>query len=431
MARRSWLACALAFVLVAAAACSRPSDESATPGVTDTTVTIGSHQPLSHPLAPAWGQLPLAAKAYFDHVNANGGVHGRKIIFTYRDDGGEPDNSIKVVQNLVEKDKVFAILAGWGADSHAAVIDYLNSRKVPDLIPNGGSARFNNPVKLPYTFGWYSSLREGKILGDYISKAFPGKKVAYFYQRDEVGESGIKGLDKVIPPSSVVARESYLLGETDVTAQMRAIHRAKADVIVSFSLTNYNVLLRLAQKKLGNTARLVLVSTGSDPTTLSGLLTSATGDPATGSSMIQGIITNAWLVPVSDTSNSWIVLVKMIHDRYLSGRPLDRYTEMGVAAAYLFVEALQRTGRNLTRQSLVDTLEKGGLSPGLGLTPLDYSRTSHAGYAGAQIGVIKGNAIVLQGKPMITDDGAGPVVPYTAPLPRPPASGIPPPPPQG
>ncbi|WP_406191311.1 ABC transporter substrate-binding protein [Streptomyces sp. NBC_01017] len=100
MARRSWLACALAFLLVAAAACSRPSDESATPGVTDTTVTIGSHQPLTGPVAPGFGRVAPAAKAYFDHVNANGGVHGRKIIFTYRDDAYRPNNTMKVVRRL-------------------------------------------------------------------------------------------------------------------------------------------------------------------------------------------------------------------------------------------------------------------------------------------------------------------------------------------
>ncbi|WP_406410820.1 ABC transporter substrate-binding protein [Streptomyces sp. NBC_01614] len=431
MARRSWLACALAFLLVAAAACSRPSDESATPGVTDTTVTIGSHQPLTGPVAPGFGRVAPAAKAYFDHVNANGGVHGRKIIFTYRDDAYRPNNTMKVVRRLVEQDKVFSILLGAGTGPHQAVIDYLNSHQVPDIAPNTGCACLDNPTELPYVFGWYSFLRDGKILGDYIKQAFPGKRVAYFYQNDEMGKSGVEGLDKSIPPSSVVARESYLPGETTLTAQMQAIDRAKADVIVSFSLTNYNALLRLAQHRLGNTAQLVTSSIGSDPTALSSLLAAATGGSDTAHPLIQGIITNTWLVPVTETSNSWIALAKMIRDRYLPSWRLDRYTEMGVAAAYLFVEALQRAGRDLTRQSLVAALEKGGLSANFGLTPLEYNPTSHAGYAGSQIGVIKGNAIVLRGKPMITDDGAGPVVPYTAPPPRPPANGIPPPPPQG
>ncbi|WP_406191522.1 MULTISPECIES: ABC transporter substrate-binding protein [unclassified Streptomyces] len=397
--------------------------------MSDTTVTIGSHTSLTGPIAVAASQIAPASKAYFDYVNSNGGIHGRKIIFNYRDDAYSPDNTVRVVRSLVERDKVFAVMGGFGTVTHQAVVDYLNDKKVPDLFPISGCPCWNNPEKFPYLFGWYSDYRrEGKILGSYINKNFPGKRVAYLYQDDDLGKSGVAGLDTVIPRISVVARESYQPSFNDITQQMQAIDRAKADVIVSFSLPSYTALLRLAQQKSGNTAKLVVSYSGSDPTTLSSLLESAApgdGPRGEGNPLIQGIVTDAWLVPIAETSNKWIQLVKMIRDRYLPGQPLTRYTEIGVATAYLFVQALQRTGRDLTRQSLVETLEKGGFSSGPGVTPLDYSRTSHAGYTGTQIGVIKGNAIVPQGTPLTTDSEDGPVQPYTAPSAPPPANGLP------
>ncbi|WP_406191313.1 ABC transporter substrate-binding protein [Streptomyces sp. NBC_01017] len=422
---------ALAALLLVVAGCSSPaevSNEDSAPGITDTAITIGSHQPLTGPASAGFSHFAPAARAYFDYVNANGGIHGRKIYFNYRDDAYSPDNATQVVRRLVEQDKIFALFSGLGTATHRAVVDYLNAENVPDLFPASGCPCWNNPKKLPYTFALQTDYtREGKILGDHVNKTFPGKKVAYFYQDDDLGRSGVAGLDKVIPRSSVVARESYQPGFNDVSEQMQAIARARADVIVSFSVPSHTVLLRLAQQKSGNTAKLVVNYSGSDPTTLSDLLESAAPHNGTSSGanpLIQGIITDNYLPPLTDTSNKWIQLVRMIHSRYLPAQPLSRYTELGVLTAYLFVQVLQQTGRDLTRQSLVDTLKKGDF-PGPGVTPLRYNRTSHAGYTGTQIGVIKGNAIVLQGKPMTTDGADGPVQPHTATSPQPPANGIP------
>lgn len=429
MIRRAWipaLAALGALLLVISGCSSTQSDAgSPTPGVTDTAVTVGSHQPLTGPAAAGFSQFAPAARAYFDYVNANGGVHGRKIFFNYRDDAYNPDNTVRVVRRLVEQDKVFAILAGLGTAPHQAVVDYLNTNKVPDLFPVSGCPCWNDPKRLPYTFALQTDfVREGKILGDYVNKTFPGKRVAYFYQNDDLGRSGVRGLDKTIPASSVVARLSYRPGYNDATEQMQAIARARAEVIVSFSVPSQTALLRLAQQESGNTADLVVSYSGSDPETLSGLLETADTQQNGGAAQIQGIVTDSYLPPISDTSNKWIQLVKMIHARSLPDQPLTRYTEVGVLTAYLFVQALQRTGRDLTRASLVAALEQGGF-PSPGVTPLDYSPTSHAGYTGTRIGVIKGTAIALQGLPMITDSADGPVTSHTAPSAEPPANGIP------
>ncbi|MEW2043903.1 ABC transporter substrate-binding protein, partial [Streptomyces sp. NPDC005534] len=418
---------AMTVIAVISAGCANSGSKEA-PGVTDTTVTIGSHQILTGPAAAGPKETPVASKAYFDYVNAHGGVNGRKIIYNYKDDAYSPANAVREVHRLVEKDKVFAIFNGSGTPAHQAVVDYLSAKKVPDVFPNSGCPCWNNPTKLPYTFGWQLDYhREGKILGSYISAAFPGKKIAYFYQNDSFGKGGVAGLDAVLPPAQIVAREAYKTGYNDLTPQMKAISQAKADVIVAFAVPTYIALLRLAQQKLGNRAQLVVGYAGSDPTTLSHLLPAPPRgtSPQAGNPLTQGIITDAFLPPVTDASNSWVALVKKIHDQYLPGQPLSRYTELGIAAAFSMVQALQQAGRNLTRQSLIAAVERGHLSPGFGLTPLLYSDDAHDGYTGAQIGVIRGNAVVLQGKPMVTDDKGGPVIPYTVPQAPAPADGIP------
>src|SRR5215831_20436265 len=103
------------------------------PGVTATTVTVGTHQPLTGPAAPGYSKISAATNAYFAWVNAHGGINGRTIVYKVLDDGYNPQNTVTDVHQLVLQDKVFAILNGLGTPTHTAVIDYLNTNKVPDL----------------------------------------------------------------------------------------------------------------------------------------------------------------------------------------------------------------------------------------------------------------------------------------------------------
>ncbi|WP_232247981.1 ABC transporter substrate-binding protein [Streptacidiphilus rugosus] len=394
--------------------------------MTSTTVTIGSHQVLTGPAASGLNEIAPAAKAYFDYVNARGGVNGRKILYEYLDDAYTPANTPALVRKLVERDQVFAVFNGEGTADHSAVVGYLTAHKVPDLFPASGCVCWNQPSTLPYTFGWQMDyIREGKILGAYVEKAFPGKRIAYFYQDDGYGQQGVQGLERVIPASSVVARQTYKAGYNDVSAQMLAINRSRADVIISFSVPAYTALLRLAQRRTGNTAKLVVSFAGGDPVTLARLLPSQPGGGGADAGVFDGVVTDTWLVPVSQAASGWVALLKEVRDQYLSGQPLDAWTEYGVAAAYTFVQALQRAGRNLTRPSLLTAVAQGGFSPGFGLTPFDYSPTSHGGYTGTQIATIRDGAYVLQRRPVTTDDGSGPVVPYTGPAVPPGPGGVP------
>lgn len=418
----------MAALALSTAGCGSGNDEPV-PGVTDRTITIGSHHNLTGPGSPGDDLDALASRAYFDYVNDRGGVNGRQIIYIEKDVSNDPANAVTAVRDLVEEEEVFAIFNGSSTRIHQAVVGYLNANKVPDLFPDSGCPCWNDPARLPYTFGWQPDFRrEGKILGSYATKNFPNKKIAYFYQDDGYGRSGVAGLDTVIPPSQVVTRQTYQRDYEDVTRQARAIVQAKADVIVAYSLPSYTALLLRAQEQLGSKTQLIVNSTSSDPATLSRFLAPSqpqNGGRKSAGALIEGIVTNTYLTPIADTSNSWVRLLKRIRDQYLPNEPVSRDMEKGVATAYSFVQALQQAGRNLTRESLVAAIERGGLSPGFGLTPLSYSRTDHGGYTGTQIATIRNGVLVPQGQPLVTDDADGPIVPYTRPQAPAPASGIP------
>jgi ABC-type branched-subunit amino acid transport system substrate-binding protein len=405
------------------------SGKGTTTGVTATQITIGSTQPLTGPAAPGYSEIAPAAKAMFDYINAQGGINGRKIVYKYVDDGYDPSKTVTQTKNLILQDKVFAIFNALGTPTHEQVVDFLNQQKVPDLFVASGCLCWDEPTKHPETFGWQVDYaREGKILGAYLKQKFAGKKIAYFYQNDDFGQDGIKGLDSQLPASQVVTKQPYQVTNTNISAQVQKLAASKADVVVSFTVPAFTALLKLNMLKAGYNPQLVVSNVGSDPLTLSGLLTAfakSAGASVEGNKLIQGIITDGYLPPWGDTSNSWIQLFKKVHDQYDAKAPMDGNVEYGMAVAWTFAEAVAKAGKNLTRQGIVDAIESG-LDPGPGLVPFRFGSNSHAGFTGAQIGVITGKAIKLQGTPQTTtDDPSSPVMDYTTPQSTAPANGVP------
>jgi ABC-type branched-subunit amino acid transport system substrate-binding protein len=436
---------AIAIVTVAAlavAACSSGSGSGAAsggsssaaltasaPGITATTITIGSHQPLTGPAAPGYSEIAPASAAYFAYVNANGGVYGRKIVYKYLDDGYNPTTTASVVRQLVLQDNVYAIFNGLGTPTHLAVESFLNSQKVPDVFVASGCDCWNQPTADPETFGWQLDyIREGKILGQYVAKHFAGKKIGYFYQDDEFGMDGVKGLDYEIPKSMVVSRQSYVPTNVNVAPQVAALRASGAQVVISFSIPAFTALLKLTSLKLGFSPTLAVSNVGSDPITLSGLLESFAkqgGATVNGNALTNGIITDGYAPSVGDTSNSWITLFKKIHDQYDAKAPFDGNVLYGMGAAYTFVQAMLKAGRNPTRANLVSAIN-AGLPQGPAVAPYAYAATDHDGVTGAYIGVITNGILTQEGSVLTTDTTtSGPITTYTGTEPQAPASGIP------
>jgi ABC-type branched-subunit amino acid transport system substrate-binding protein len=397
------------------------------PGVTATTVTIGSHQPLTGVAAPGYDEIAPASNAYFKYVNAHGGVNGRKIVYKYLDDGYDPAKTSTVVHQLVEQDHVFAIFNGLGTPTHEQVVPYLNAQKVPDLFVASGCLCWNSASKDPETFGWQPDYtREGKILGQYIEQHFKGQKIAIFAQDDDFGTDGTNGIKDEVPAGQIATVQTYEpLPTPNIATQVAALQSSGAKIVVSFTVPGYTAALQLTAAALKYQPQYVISNVGSDPLTVSGFETAASKGKVTNGALLQGVITDGYLAAPADASNSWIQLFKKIHDQYIPKLPFDGNVEYGMAAAFTFVEALKAAGNNPTRASIVAAVNKGGFS-GPGLVPFAYSNTDHSGYTGTQVGIIHGLAITPVGTPLVTDDSStGAITAYTKTPPSAPSNGIP------
>ncbi len=415
---------AIAFTLLVAGCGS--SSSSSEPGVTATSITFGSHQPLTGPAAPGYSEIAPASQAFFNYLNAQGGIDGRSIHLIYKDDEYNPAKTVDVVHQLVLQEKVFGIFEGLGTPTHTKVVGFLNSSKVPDMFVASGCPCWDNGTAQPYTFGWQPNYTiEGKILGQYIKQHFAGKKIGVFYQDDDFGTGGLTGIRYEVPASQIVSAQPYQPGVTNVAPQISAIKAAGAQVLVDFTVPIYTALGQLASFTLGYKPQLVVSNVGIDPTTVGGLLKTYSKGKA-GTELIEGAITDGYLPSTADLSNPWVALFKKVHDQYDASAPFDGNVEYGMANAYTLAQALQLAGKNITRQGLINAVNTTGSKlVGPGLVPFRYSTSVHGGYAGAEMGQVRNGQIVLFGGPLVTEPTAsGAITPYATAQPAPPTSGV-------
>jgi ABC-type branched-subunit amino acid transport system substrate-binding protein len=427
--RRLWPAVIVGVALAAAGCGSSSSGGSASvPGVTAKSITFGTHQPLTGPAAPGYSEIAPASQAFFDYVNAHGGVFGRKIKLIIKDDAYNPANTVTVVHQLVLQDNVFGIFEGLGTPTHTKVVGFLNSSKVPDMFVASGCPCWDEGTTQPYTFGWQPNYTiEGKVLGQYLKQHFAGAKIGVLYQDDDFGKGGLAGIEDEVPASSIVAKEPYESGTTTLASQVTAIKASGAKVMVDFTVPIYTAIATLTSFTLHYTPQLVVSNVGIDPHTVGALLASISKGKASGTALINGAITDGYLPSPSDTSNPWIQLFMKIKAQYDPSAPWDGNVEYGMANAYTLVQALQAAGKNLTRQGLVNAVNNEGAKwSGPGLVPYRYSKTVHGGFSGVEMGQVRNGQIVLFGGPMTTEPTAGsPITPYSGQQPAPPANGIP------
>jgi branched-chain amino acid transport system substrate-binding protein len=398
------------------------------PGVTATSITFGTHQPLTGPAAPGYSEIAAASQAFFNYVNAHGGVYGRQIHLIIKDDAYNPTNTVNVVHQLVLQSNVFGIYEGLGTPTHTKVVGFLNASKVPDLFVASGCPCWDDGTTQPYTFGWQPNYTiEGKILGQYIKQHFAGQKVGVLYQDDDFGKGGLAGIEDEVPSADVVSKQPYESGTTTLAPQITALKASGAKVLVDYTVPFYTAIGQLTSFTLGWKPQLVISSVGIDPTTVGALLKTISKGKASGTALIEGAITDGYLPSNTDTSNPWIQLFMKVHSQYDASAPFDGNVEYGMASAYTLVQALKAAGAHLTRQDVVSAINTNGASwKGPGLVPFRYSTTEHGGFSGAEIGIVKNGKIVLSGGPLTTTPAAGSAItPYTGTQPAPPASGVP------
>jgi branched-chain amino acid transport system substrate-binding protein len=338
----------VATVAVTAASGARQAD----PGVTATSIKIGGTFPLTGP-ASLYKTIPAAEKAYFDYVNDNGGVNGRKIDFQIVDDGYDPSKTVPATQKLVETDKIFANYGSLGTAPNLAVWDYLNKNKVPHvLLATGDSYWGFSYKKYPWTIGFQTDYPgEGKIYGRYINKNMPGAKVGVLYQNDAFGKNYLAGLRVglgVEGKSKIVNAQPFDLAAGNVTQQMLALKGSGADTLVIFATPTPTIQAYVTAPKIGWTPANVIVNNVSAvPTFMK--LAAANGGKVDGSISVQYTID-----PVNFPDSAGVKLGKEILAKYAPaldvGNSLNWY---GLASAWTMTYALKNAGKTPTRAALM------------------------------------------------------------------------------
>ncbi len=219
----------------------RPASEDRT-GITKDTIKIGRHFALTGPGAVG-GPTTAAIEASIEKVNAAGGVHGRKIELTTRDDQFNPAVASQVVRELVERDEVFAMFNGLGTAQSAAVFDYLISKKVPNLFMQTGAVEFGEPTQALAYPGASAYILETRAMADFIYKEHPDAKLAIIYQNDGYGKNNLDGLRAGAKAhgKELVSTVSYDIGTPDLTSQIQQVVNSGATAVFLATYPNEGV----------------------------------------------------------------------------------------------------------------------------------------------------------------------------------------------
>ncbi len=273
MSQRSRSVALIATTALAAAGLAACSTPEPSPGVTEDTVTVGTHTPLTGPAAAGYSSISAATKAYFDYVNDNGGINGRNIEYIVKDDGYNPATTSTVVRELVQEDEVFAVINGLGTPTHSAVVDYLNENDVPDLFVASGSPKWDQPDTFPNTFAYNANyIVEAKALATYAQETWPDKTFCVLGQDDDFGTDFTTGLVQVLGADGLASTQTYSVSVQDVVAQVGAMQAAGCEVNFLATVNGFTALALGTAAKMKYGAQWVSSSSGGDYPTLVGYL---------------------------------------------------------------------------------------------------------------------------------------------------------------
>src|SRR5712672_885282 len=233
---RSLVALAIA-AAAAITATAANAEKKYDPGASDTEIKIGNIMPYSGP-ASAYGVIGKAEAAYFNKINAEGGINGRKINFISYDDGFSPPKAVEQARKLVESDEVLLIFQSLGTQSNSAIQKYMNAKKVPQLFVATGATKWGDPENFPWTMGWQPNYQsEGRIYAKYILKNYPNGKIAALWQNDDAGKDQMKGLRDGLGDKAdmIIADKSSEVGDPTVDSQIVALKDSGADIFVTWA----------------------------------------------------------------------------------------------------------------------------------------------------------------------------------------------------
>jgi branched-chain amino acid transport system substrate-binding protein len=306
--------------------------------------------PYSGP-ASAYAAIGRTEQAYFNKVNAEGGINGRKIKFISYDDSYSPPKTVEQARKLVESDAVLLIFGSLGTSTNGAIRKYLNDKKVPQLFVASGASKWNDPKHYPWTMGWQPSyVSEARIYAKYIMKAKPDGKIAVLYQNDDFGKDYLKGLKEGLGTKTamIVREEAYDTSEPTIDERVVRLKASGADIFISITATKF------AAQGIKKAAEI-----NWHPMQIISNVSASVGavlEPA-GIEISQGVLSATYAKDGSDPQWNADDGMKRFYNFLAQYEPkankLDAGVVYGYAAAQTMVKVLELCGDELTRENVM------------------------------------------------------------------------------
>jgi ABC-type branched-subunit amino acid transport system substrate-binding protein len=320
------------------------------PGASDTEIRIGNIMPYSGP-ASSYGVIGKTEAAYFNKINAEGGINGRKITFISYDDAYSPPKAIEQARKLVEGDEVLLIFQPLGTPSNSAIQKYMNAKKVPQLFVATGATKWGDPKDFPWTMGWQPNYQsEGRIYAKYILDHYPNGKIAVFWQNDDAGRDQVKGLRDGLGDKAnmIIADKSYEVSDPTIDSQIVALHDSGADIFFSWAAPKGSAQAIRKVGELGWKPKFFLANVS---TSVAGVLKPA------GLENAKDIISTAYIKDPTDPAwkddpgvKTWRAFMEKY---YPDGDKTNSNNVYGYAAAQTMVQVLKQCGDDLTRENIM------------------------------------------------------------------------------
>ncbi|HLG85338.1 MAG TPA: ABC transporter substrate-binding protein [Bradyrhizobium sp.] len=344
------LAALAAAAMLCAAANAVHAEKKYDSGASDTEIKIGNIMPYSGP-ASSYSVIGKTEAAYFNKINAEGGINGRKITFISYDDAYSPPKAIEQARKLVESDEVLLIFQPLGTPSNSAIQKYMNTKKVPQLFVATGATKWGDPKDFPWTMGWQPNYQsEGRIYAKYILDHFPDAKIAVFWQNDDAGRDQVKGLRDGLGDKAnmIIADKSYEVSDPNIDSQIVALHDSGADTFFSWAAPKGSAQAIRKVGELGWKPRFFLANVSAS---VAGVLKPA------GLQYAKDIISTAYLKDPTDPAwkdDPGVKTWQAFMDQYYpNGDKLDLNNVYGYAAAQTMVQVLKQCGDDLTRENIM------------------------------------------------------------------------------
>jgi branched-chain amino acid transport system substrate-binding protein len=322
------------------------------PGVSDTEIKIGTTTPFSGP-ASAYSAGAVSATAYFQMINDQGGVNGRKIKYVALDDAYNPPKTVEQTRKLIESEEVLFIVNPVGTAPNLAVLKYVNQKGVPDLFIGTGATIFNDPEHYPWTLSWtphYAS--EGEIYARYILATKPDARIGILSQNDDLGRDYLLGFRRGLGDKAskmIVSSVTYNVTDPTVDSQIVSLKTSGADVFFIVTTPKFSAQAIRKAFDIDWHPQEFVVSVGSS---IAGAIKPA------GFEASKGVISAAYQKDPADPQwrndpamKAWNIWMDKYNPHINKS---DYYAPYGYNIAYAVTQIIKQCGDNLTRENIMN-----------------------------------------------------------------------------